>query len=576
VRVTYGSTDTNRVFDVHLLAFNDLHGTLDPGSQTLYGKFAGGAAYLAKVVKAKQAQYGDLQATVLAGDNIGASPLASALFHDEPITIATNLMHADFASVGNHEFDEGSAELLRMQNGGCHPTDGCQGAPYALANGSTTDIYPGADFQYLSANVIVNATGQTLFPAVAIKKFKLKGKPAKGNVRVGFIGEVLESTPTIVTPTGVAGLTFQDEADAANRAAQQLREQGVKTPILVIHQGGFQSGSAVLNGCAGNLAGSDIAEIASRLDPAIKVIVSAHTHAEYRCTITTNGVTRLITSASSFGRALSDITLSLDDQTGELVAAEATNTVIENALNTPATGARQPDHSKEDPQVQAVVAQYLAASAPLANRVVGSVTETLLSARDSGGDPDGDGEAPLGNVIADSQLEATAAADKGGAVVAFMNPGGIRAPIKYDEISGGEQPGEVTYGELFKVQPFGNTLVVKTCTGAQIQALLEQQQFPGRILTVSRGFNYTWDASQPAGSKVINSTVTLNGAPIVDTQPYRVEMNNFLASGGDGFTVFNNCTDQLGGEVDLDAVVRYFGAHSPVSPPTDNRITRLN
>jgi 5'-nucleotidase len=568
--------------DVHLLAFNDLHGTLDPGSQTLYGQFAGGAAYLAKAVKDKQGAYGANQATVLAGDNIGASPLASALFHDEPITIASNLMHVDLASVGNHEFDEGSAELLRVQNGGCHPTDGCAAAPYKLANGGTTDVYPGADFQYLSTNVVVNATGKTLFPETAIKQFS--STDGKRKIKVGFIGETLEGTPTIVTPSGVAGLTFQDEADAANRAVAALADRGVKVPILVIHQGGFQSSApTAVNGCAGNLAGSDIAEIASRLDPAIKVIVSAHTHAEYRCTITTGGVTRLITSASSFGRVLSDLTLTIDENNDRLVSADATNILIRNATNTPAPGVtRSPDPTLADEQVQAVVSQYVAAAAPLANRVVGSITETLLSTRDSGGDPDADGEAPLGNIIADSQLDASAPPQFGSAVIAFMNPGGIRRPILYDQISGGEQPGEVTYGELFDVQPFGNTLVVKTCTGAQIQALLEQQQFPTvpgspqRVLTVSRGFNYTWDANLASGSKVINSTVTLNGAPIVDSQSYRVEMNNFLASGGDGFTVFAQCTDQLGGEVDLDAIVRYFGAHSPVSPPTENRITRLN
>src|SRR5215208_500884 len=157
--------------DVHILAFNDLHGTLDPAGQNLYGQFAGGAAYLAKAVKDKQAAYGANEATVLAGDNIGASQLASALFHDEPTTVASNLMHVDFASAGNHEFDEGSAELLRVQNGGCHPTDGCQAAPYALASGGSTNTYPGADFQYLSANVIRNDTGQPLFPDYGIKEF---------------------------------------------------------------------------------------------------------------------------------------------------------------------------------------------------------------------------------------------------------------------------------------------------------------------------------------------------------------------------------------------------------------------
>ena len=200
---------------MHLLAFNDLHGNLEAAGLNIYGQFAGGAAYLAKAVKDRQAIYGDHQATLLAGDNIGASPLANGLFFEEPITIASNLMNVDFASVGNHEFDKGSAELLRIQNGGCH-ADGCTAAPYALPDGGTTNVYPGADFQYLSANVVVDATGRTLLPAYGTKRFKSdSGK----KFTVGFIGEVLEATPTIVTPTGVAGLTFQDEADAANLAA---------------------------------------------------------------------------------------------------------------------------------------------------------------------------------------------------------------------------------------------------------------------------------------------------------------------------------------------------------------------
>src|SRR5512132_2697617 len=200
VAVTFQEPSTHPTTDVHLLAFNDRHGTLEPAGNNIYGKFAGGAAYLAKVVEGKQAQYGDLQATIFAGDNIGASPLANSLFFEEPITIASNLMHVDFASVGNHEFDKGSTELQRIQKGGCHP-DGCTGAPYALASGASTDKYPGADFKYLSANVIKDSTGLPLFPAFGIKK--LTGDDGKSKVKVGFIGEVLRSTPTIVTPTGV-------------------------------------------------------------------------------------------------------------------------------------------------------------------------------------------------------------------------------------------------------------------------------------------------------------------------------------------------------------------------------------
>jgi 5'-nucleotidase len=562
VAVTFEKPSMHPTTDVHLLAFNDLHGTLEPAGNNIYGKFAGGAAYLAKVVEGKQAQYGDLQATIFAGDNIGASPLANSLFFEEPITIASNLMHVDFASVGNHEFDKGSTELLRIQNGGCKPVVGCTGAPYALPNGSTTNVFPGADFQYLSANVVVNATGETLFPAFGVKEFTSgSGK----TIDVGFIGEVLEATPTIVTPTGVAGLTFQDEADAANLAVEELSQDlDVKTNVLVIHEGGFQTTGAALNGCAGNLAGSPIAEIAGRLDPSIKVIVSAHTHAEYRCTITTGGVTRLITSASSFGRILSDITLTIDDRTGNLVQAAANNIIVENALNTPGQGVtRIPDPTKADPQVQALVDQYETAAAPLANVVIGKIQGDLTRT----GSPQG--ESALGDVIADAQLAATAPANLGDADLAFMNPGGIRNDLRVSDISsGGEAPGEVTYGEAFTVQPFGNSLVTKTMTGAMIRSLLEQQ-FPGcggqttkRILQISSTFSYEQDPIAATCAARIG-TMWVNDVPVAPGDSFRVTMNNFLATGGDGFTVFNQGTNALGGAQDIDAFVAYFAANQP-------------
>jgi 5'-nucleotidase len=570
VRVSWAKPDRQRTTDVHLLAFNDLHGNLEAGGNNLYGRFAGGAAYLAKAVKDRQALYRGRQATILAGDNIGASPLANGLFFEEPITIASNLMKVDFGSVGNHEFDKGKDELLRIQRGGCHPVEGCTAAPYALRNGGTTDVYPGADFRYLSANVVVDATGRTLFPAFGTKTFETnRGRELK----VGFIGEVLEATPTIVTPTGVAGLTFQDEADAANRAVRQLRRKGVKTSVLVIHEGGFQAGTAALNGCAGNLEGSAIADIASRLDPAIRVIVSAHTHAEYRCTITSGGVTRLITSASSFGRVLSDLTLTIDDRTGELVEASAENVIVENALNTPGPGVtRVPDPSKEDPRVQAVVEQYVAAAAPLANRVIGRVQGDLTRA----GSPQG--ESTLGDVIADAQLVATQPANLGGAQVAFMNPGGIRADIRAGDISsGGEAPGEVTYGEAFTVQPFGNSLVTKTMTGDMLRRLLEQQ-FPGcggqavqRILQVSNTFRYEQNAAATACAEKIGR-LFVAGVEVAPTDSFRVTMNSFLAAGGDGFTVFNEGTAALGGAQDIDALVAAFAAAEPAGiavPPLD-------
>ncbi len=570
----HGAKPKPSTTDVHLLAFNDLHGNLEAAGNNIYGQFAGGAAYLAKAVKDRQALYGDRQVTVFAGDNIGASPLANGLFFEEPITIASNLMHVDVASVGNHEFDKGRTELLRIQNGGCNPA-GCTAAPYALPDGSTTNVYPGADFQYLSANVVVDATGKTLLPAFATKRFSTG--PGRQSFDIGFIGEVLEATPTIVTPTGVAGLTFQDEADAANRAVAKLKSKGVNTSVLVIHEGGFQT-TAALNGCAGNLAGSAIADIASRLDPSIKVIVSAHTHAEYRCTITTGGVTRLITSASSFGRILTDITLTVDNKSGELTQAAATNTIVANALNTPGPGVtRIPDPSKEDPQVAAVVAQYVTASAPLANQVIGRIQGDLTRTGTL------QGETTLGDVIADSQLAATQPADLGGARMAFMNPGGIRADMRTTDVSsGGEALGEVTYGEAFTVQPFGNSLVTKTMTGDMLRRLLEQQ-FPGcggqttkRILQVSATFSYEQD---PAGATCASriGRMFLDGVEIAPTDSFRVTMNNFLAAGGDGFTVFNEGTSALGGAQDIDALVAAFGAAEPagIAVPPLTRIVPI-
>jgi 5'-nucleotidase len=334
----------------------------------------------------------------------------------------------------------------------------------------------------------------------------------------------------------------------------------------VIHEGGFQSSPAALNGCAGNLVGSAIADIASRLDPSIKVIISAHTHAEYRCTITTGGVTRLITSASSFGRILSDITLTLDDKNGKLVSASADNVIVANALNTPGPGVtRVPDPSKEDPQVQAVVNQYVTASAPLANVVIGRIQGDLTRTGTA------QGESALGDVIADAQLAATAPVNLGDADFALMNPGGIRADLRQGDISsGGEAFGEVTYGEAFTVQPFGNSLVTKTMTGDMIRRVLQQQfqgcggtaPAAGRILQISSTFSYESAPLAAACADKIGR-MWVNGVPVQPTDSFRVTMNNFLATGGDGFTVFNEGTNALGGAQDIDALVAYFGANEP-------------
>lgn len=555
--------------DVNLLAFNDLHGNLEPANLSIYGQYAGGAAYLAKAVKAKQAQY-KRTVTLFAGDSIGAAPLANSLFDQEPTIIAANEMGVDVASVGNHEFDKGAAELVRIQRGGC-PAGGCQGAPYARPGRKPTNVYPGAGFPYLTSNVVTTVNGKPLLKDTFTKSFR---SDSGRKISVGFIGETLQATPTVVTPAGVAGLTFLDEAEAANKAAAKLARQGVKVPVLIVHQGGFQSGTPALNGCAGDLAGSDIEKIAQKLDPSIKVIVAGHTHAEFRCTITTNGVTRLVTSAASFGRVLSDITLTIDDRTGELVSAAATNSVVVNATTAP-PAARVDDPSKSDPAVAAIVKQYVTAAAPLANKVIGSIQGDLTRTAS--------GESTLGDVIADSQLAATAPASVGSAQIAFMNPGGIRSDLLASAISsGGEAVGQVTYGEAFTVQPFGNSLVVKTLTGAQIRSLLEQQfagcggQLTAKTLQVSAGFSYVQTPAAATCAARIGS-ITLGGTELDPAATYRVTMNSFLSTGGDGFTVFNAGTNPTGGGQDIDAFTAAFtaaGAAGIAVPPLNRIVTR--
>jgi 5'-nucleotidase len=561
---------------VQLLGINDYHGHVEPNTpgtiQIGQSRNPATGAIVNQVVPAGGAEYLATHLDMLrtansntlfvgSGDLIGASPLASGLFHDEPAIETLNAMGMDVSGVGNHEFDEGIPELFRMLNGGCHPHDGCQDG----------DGFGGAFFQYLAANVIVERTEKPLLPPYEIHR--IDGE------RIAFIGLTLEGTPLIVTPSAIQGLRFTDEIVTINNLVRRLkRDHSIESIVILLHQGGFQnppfSNADPANGLPGwpginncDNMGGEIVDIVNGLNDEVDVVISGHTHAQYLCAGAKEIDGKIVTSAASFGRLITDIDLVIDKKTNDVKSKTARNVIVTQDV-------------PKDPEASAIVTKYQTIAAPIANRVVGSVTETLLSTRDAGGDPDGDGEAPLGNVIADAQLEATTPSDFGGAVIAFMNPGGIRAPIRHEQISGGEQPGQVTYGELFAVQPFANTLTVKTCTGANIQAILEQQfdnPAPGqvRILTVSRGFNYSYDRTRPAGDRVLNETVKLNGTPIVDTQSYRVEMNSFLATGGDGFSVFNQCTNQLGGEIDLDALARYFMAHSPIAPPAEDRIKRL-
>ncbi len=522
--------------DVQILAVNDFHGNLLPpsGSSGRVGTIdAGGAEYLATHINNLRALNPNT-VVVSAGDMIGASPLLSALFHDEPTIEAFNLIGLDFNAVGNHEFDEGVYELIRMQEGGCHPVDGCLDG----------DDFGGAEFRFLAANVTWKKNDKPIFPAYKTRSFK--------GVHVAFIGMTLEGTPSIVTPSGISELNFLDEADTVNTLIPELKRRGIETIVVLIHEGGTQNpNTSPINSCAG--ISGPIVDIVNRMDDEVDVVISGHTHQPYNCVI--DG--KLVTSAFSFGRLVTKVDLTIDRKSGDVLTKVADNRIVTRDV---------PKNSL----LTALIDKYNAIAAPLANRVIGSITADITRTNNAAG------ESALGDVIADAQLDATDDPGFGDAVIAFMNPGGIRADLTYASSPAGEGDGNVTYGEMFTVQPFGNSLVTMTLTGAQIKTLLEQQfnnPAPGqnRILQVSNGFTYTWSLSAPVGSKVSN--IVLNGVPLDMDASYRVTVNSFLADGGDNFTVLVQGIDRLGGEVDTDAFEKYFATFSPVAPGPQNRIT---
>jgi 5'-nucleotidase len=526
--------------EVQVLALNDFHGNLEPpsGSSGRVGTVnAGGAEYLATHVKALE-QTNRNSIVVSAGDLIGASPLLSGLFHDEPTIEAMNQIGLDLNAVGNHEFDEGTQELLRMQDGGCHPVDGCLDG----------DDFGGANFEFLAANVVNQSTGKTLFAPYSIQNFT--------GAKVAFIGMTLEGTPTIVSPSGVAGFDFLDEADTVNALVPELTRRGVEAIVVLIHEGGTPT-SLNINGCNG--VSGPIVDIVNRFDDEVDLVISGHTHQPYSCVI--DG--KPVTSAFSFGRVVTDIDMSVDRAKKDVTSISINNKIV--TRDVPA-----------DPAITSLIARYAAVAAPIANRVIGTITQDLTRVNDASR------EQALGNVIADAQLAATAGAGVGQATMAFMNPGGVRADLTFAGSPVGEGDGVVTYGEAFTVQPFGNSLVTMTLTGAQVEAMLEQQ-FCGtndtvfRVLLPSAGVHYTWDQSvaataDPGCTLDAVSAITINGVPLAAGSSYRVTVNIFLADGGDGFTTLIGGTNRLGGAVDTDAFEAYFNAVGSVSPPALDRI----
>ncbi|PGH49189.1 bifunctional UDP-sugar hydrolase/5'-nucleotidase [Streptomyces sp. Ru87] len=552
-----------RTVDVQLLSFNDFHGNLEPPSGssgrvthehadgTTEEIDAGGVEYLATSLR--EARKGNpWSVTAAAGDMVGASPLLSGLFHDEPTIEAMNKLGLDVSGVGNHEFDEGRTELQRLQEGGCHPEDGCA---------EEGRVFEGADFPYLAANVTDEKTGEPILAPYTI--WERKG------VRIGFIGVTLEGTANIVSAEGIKGLEFHDEAETVNKYAEELERKGVKSVVALIHEGGEPASKAYNYDCdspgPGDGVSGPIAEIARNITPRVDALVTGHTHQAYACTIPDPaGNPRTVTSASSFGRLYTDTTLTYDRRTKDIVrtGVESANHIV-----------RRDQPKAAD--MTSLVERWNELAAPIANRPIGHITADIP------GRGAGTYESPLGDVISDAQLAAMAPEDKGGAEIALMNPGGIRADLTH-AASGGEGDGVVTYGEAFTVQPFTNMMTAVDLTGEQLITALQQQvsgsnEASPKILQVSEGLTYTLDLTKSGADRIVTDSVRLNGEPIDPQRSYRVAMNEFLSGGGDGFAVFKEGGDKLVGGSDLEAFEAYLAEHAtedaPLAPPAADRIT---
>ncbi|MCW2578511.1 MAG: Endonuclease/exonuclease/phosphatase [Blastococcus sp.] len=568
---------------VQLLAMNDFHGRIslttggdasvvtDPGPDGTYGtsddvsSTVGGAANIASTVAERRAAFigGGGARTgsyfVGAGDLISASPFESSVFKDEPTIEVLNAMGLDLSSVGNHEFDRGTDELRRISGA----TDGtfsddvtaCEGVTTeeedpenatGCFTDSTANPFHGAEFPYLAANVELEGTDQPMLPPYQIYD-------VGGGQRMALIGVVTETTPTIVTPSGVADVEFVDEAQAINRYTLELQAMGIQAIGVLIHEGGTTSGAGASNsnGCA-NLTGP-IVDINENVVPAVDLIVSAHTHAAYNCRLEDPlGNQRLVTQAGFYGKLITDIRLSIDPLTGDVDRAatyEATNVPV----------------LRDDPDrdVQAIVDYWNARSAEARNEVVGEAAALI----GNNASAVRNAEQPINNLLAQAALEALQDDQFGNPVIGFHNPGGTRASI---------EAGEVTYGELFNVQPFGNTINATTLTGSEIDRLLEEQFQLDRptpegrasqlILGTSEGFTYSYDLSRAFGDRVDPCSITLDGVMLDPGTGYRVAANSFLAGGGDRFDAFAPGAD-VTGPLDVDVLVSYFVEHSPVSPP---------
>lgn len=550
--------------EVGIIAINDFHGALEPPKASVSapdGKGgtipvpAGGAAWLASAVDQLKAEHPN-NVVVAAGDLTSASQLASSLHLDEPAVGVMNRIGLEFNAVGNHEFDRGWKELQRLQNGGCEKNTRLQ--PCQL------EAFKGASYKYLSASTY-RADGTTLFPATGLKTF---GSGAN-KVTVGFIGLSLKDVPILVAPEQIAGLTFGDEADAINKAIPVLRAEGADAVVVLIHQGG-KTPEGDPNSC-NDLTG-DIRPILDRLNPGVDLVVSGHTHWQYVCQYSQSGAKDsgttpiLLTSAGVYGKLVTDITLKIDPATHHVIAKQAHNVIVQSPGY--ASGRGDVPNTALYPQFQprADIAEYVAGyvkdAAALINRPVGKLSGP--AAKPSTEAPIG---GTLGNLIADSQLAASKGA---GAQIAFTNPFGVRAPLDP------APDGTVTFGQVYAVEPFNNSLVTMTLTGAQVRAVIEEgldDQGAKQVLSSSAGLRFTYDPSRSSGSRVVS--LTLDGKPVDPGAKYRVTVVNFLAEGGDGFSTFTQGTDKVRGMIDNEAFQQWIAAVPVRQVPQEERAVKV-
>ena len=521
------------VAEVQLVTLNDLHGNLEAskfswdsaaggGERNIQ---AGGIDTLGAALQAWRKQDPELL-LVGAGDLIGASPAISSMWADEPTIGALNLLGLRATSVGNHEFDQGRIELLRQQKGGCV-------SPRADKACQFDGPYKGAQFQYLAANVIDMVTRKPVLPAYKIET-------AHG-VKVAFIGTVLRDTAESSLASGIAGLEFIDEADAINRQLPELRQQGVGVFVVLIHQGGRTTDKFDQQDCA-NLKGP-IVDVVKRLDPAVRVVVSGHSHQGYLCKV--DG--RMVTQSDMGGHVLGRIKLTVDTSTNTVRSVSAGQEVM------------VPGAWPADPVLTAYIDKArqrsnAALAKPVARLAVSGIKREKHHDRESA----------LGDLVADSMLYAGRSF---GGQIALQNPGGIRQDL---ETLGGNH---VTLGQALAVLPFGNTLIAMNLRGAQVVQLLEEQWMGGRatargFLQVSDGFSYEWDAAQPEGHKIVPGSVKLNGVPLEMDASYRVITNNFLAEGGDGFPTFTKGSGRAPTNIrDIDALTGYLARRDQDGKP---------